>query len=79
MQLAVGPRIPKGTLEAVSVDAVNADSKYYPEPFTFDGYRFLRMREAANEQFKHRHVPTSANELNFGFGGRACPGLAEIL
>ncbi|KIX09582.1 uncharacterized protein Z518_00662 [Rhinocladiella mackenziei CBS 650.93] len=73
-QFSVGPPIPQGTLVAVSADRVNTDPNIYPEPFSFDAYRFLRMREQPGEEFKHQHVSTSQIELNFSYGGRACPG-----
>ncbi|KAF9767741.1 hypothetical protein IL306_015050 [Fusarium sp. DS 682] len=47
---------------------------YYEEAAKFDGYRFLRMREAF-EQDKHPHlVSTSFDHLGFGHGNHACPG-----
>ncbi|ENH66198.1 Ent-kaurene oxidase, partial [Fusarium oxysporum f. sp. cubense race 1] len=47
---------------------------YYEEAAKFDGYRFLRMREAS-EQDKHPHlVSTSFDHLGFGHGNHACPG-----
>ncbi|PSN66996.1 cytochrome P450 [Corynespora cassiicola Philippines] len=74
MQLSVGPRIPCGTLCAVSADRVNMSPEFYPEPNKFDGYRFYRMRQVPGEEFKHQLVSTSDAEINFSFGGRACPG-----
>ncbi|KAL9568555.1 hypothetical protein ACKAV7_007357 [Fusarium commune] len=50
------------------------NSDYYEEAAKFDGYRFLRMREAS-EQDKHPHlVSTSFDHLGFGHGNHACPG-----
>ena len=74
MQLSVGPRIPCGTLCAVSADRVNMSPEYYPEPTKFDGYRFYRMRQAPGGEYKHQLVSTSDAEINFSLGGRACPG-----
>lgn len=74
MQLSVGPRIPCGTLCAVSADRVNMSPEFYPEPHKFDGYRFYRMRQQPGEEFRHQLVSTSNAEINFSFGGRACPG-----
>ncbi|EKJ72481.1 hypothetical protein FPSE_07362 [Fusarium pseudograminearum CS3096] len=42
----------------------------------FDGYRYLRMREAS-EQDKNAHphlVSPSVDHLGFGYGNHACPG-----
>ncbi|EMD58419.1 hypothetical protein COCSADRAFT_42857, partial [Bipolaris sorokiniana ND90Pr] len=74
MQLSVGPRIPCGTLCAVSADRVNMSPDFYPEPNKFDGYRFYRMRQERGEEFRHQLVSTSDSEINFSIGGRACPG-----
>ncbi|KPM38517.1 hypothetical protein AK830_g8048 [Neonectria ditissima] len=50
------------------------DSSYYENGATYDGYRFLRMRETPDEG-KHAHlVSTSANHIGFGHGQHACPG-----
>lgn len=73
-QFSVGPRIPQGTLVAISADRVNTDPNIYSEPFKFDAYRFSRMREQQGQEYKHQHVSTSQIELNFSYGGRACPG-----
>ncbi|KAK8170268.1 cytochrome P450 [Phyllosticta citribraziliensis] len=74
MQLSVGPRIPYGTLCAVSADRANMSPEFFSEPTKFDGYRFYRMRQAPGEEFRHQLTSTSDSEINFSLGGRACPG-----
>ncbi|KAK8154302.1 cytochrome P450 [Phyllosticta citrichinensis] len=74
MKLSVGPRIPCGTLCAVSADRANMSPEFFSEPTKFDGYRFYRMRQAPGEEFRHQLTSTSDSEINFSLGGRACPG-----
>ena len=67
-----GTRFPKGSKLMVSVSDSWNDS-IYPDAQTFDGYRFLRMREegdVANAQY----VSTGSSVLGFGHGKQACPG-----
>ncbi|KAF5546224.1 ent-kaurene oxidase [Fusarium napiforme] len=68
-----GDVIRKG--EKIVCDATHMWNRdYYEEAAKFDGYRFLRMREAS-EQDKHPHlVSTSFDHLGFGHGNHACPG-----
>ncbi|KAF9873265.1 cytochrome P450 [Colletotrichum karsti] len=49
------------------------DGEWYENPETYDGYRFLNMRNTEEE--KHAHlVSTSAKHPAFGHGQHACPG-----
>jgi len=41
---------------------------------TFDGHRFLNMRQHPGEEAKHQFVSTSKEMINFGHGKHACPG-----
>ncbi|KAF4913926.1 Cytochrome P450 monooxygenase eqxH [Colletotrichum viniferum] len=55
------------------------NSEYWKDAAKFDGYRFLRLREAAegerDEDSKTAHlVSTSSRHLGFGHGIHACPG-----
>lgn len=55
------------------------NSEYWKDADKFDGYRFLRLREAAegdrDEDSKTAHlVSTSSRHLGFGHGIHACPG-----
>ncbi|KAM0253743.1 hypothetical protein ACHAP5_000321 [Fusarium lateritium] len=50
------------------------DSEYYKDATTFDGYRYLKMRQTPGQD-KHAHlVSTSSDHLAFGHGLHACPG-----
>jgi cytochrome P450 len=51
-------------------------SQFHGNGDKFDGYRYLRMREAS-EQDKNAHphlVSPSVDHLGFGYGNHACPG-----
>ncbi|KAL6231982.1 hypothetical protein BDW75DRAFT_233165 [Aspergillus navahoensis] len=50
------------------------DAQYYPNPDTFDRYRFLRMRSEPGKENVAQFVATSPNHLGFGHGKHACPG-----
>ncbi|KAF4341300.1 ent-kaurene oxidase [Fusarium beomiforme] len=73
IKLPNGDVIKKG--EKIVCDTTHMWSPdYYEEATRFDGYRFLRMREAP-ESDKHPHlVSTSFDHLGFGHGNHACPG-----
>ncbi|KAF5635034.1 hypothetical protein F52700_5582 [Fusarium sp. NRRL 52700] len=47
---------------------------YYEEAAKFDGYRFLRMREASEQDRHPQLVSTSFDHLGFVHGNHACPG-----
>lgn len=48
--------------------------EFYPNPDKFDGYRFLRMREAGNNEHIAQLASVSPEHLGFGLGAHACPG-----
>jgi len=70
-----GVTVPAGTLIATPSIAIHTDGEIYPNPDTFDGFRFAKLRE-------HKGVPvvgqqatsSSAEYLTFGYGRHACPG-----
>ncbi|KAJ5713555.1 uncharacterized protein N7483_010736 [Penicillium malachiteum] len=67
-----GTLFPKGSKLMVSASD-SWDDSIYPNAHEFDGYRFLRMRDAgdvANAQY----VSTGSSVLGFGHGKQACPG-----
>lgn len=50
------------------------DPTVYPNPDTYDMYRFLRMREQPGAATKGQFVTTTPDWLPFGHGKHACPG-----
>lgn len=71
INLADGTIIPKGSTTYVANVAMR-DPKIYPDPETFDPYRFLKWREAGNSSAYL--VSTSPEHIGFGFGRYECPG-----
>ncbi|GES66576.1 cytochrome P450 [Aspergillus terreus] len=65
--------IPKGTRLLVSNTAM-WDPEIYPDPRTYDPYRFLRLREASENESAGQLVSLSPTHLSFGLGKHACPG-----
>jgi len=63
--------IPKGSVVMAPLDAVHRNEKVYPNPQTFDPWRFANLRSQNSEAFMHQYVSTSPNYLAFGHGKRA--------
>ncbi|EER37602.1 cytochrome P450 monooxygenase [Histoplasma capsulatum H143] len=65
--------LPKGELIVVACDKM-WDPDTYPNPSTFDPYRFVKLREKPGHEMSAQLVSTSPEHLGFGFGKHACPG-----
>ncbi|KAK4209280.1 cytochrome P450 [Rhypophila decipiens] len=66
-----GNIIPRGS--HIMVESMNLwDPAVYPKPYEFDGYRFLRRREAGDTS--SQFVQSSADYHVFGGGRHICPG-----
>lgn len=68
-----GNFIPKGTKLEVNTASIHVDERNYPNPRTFDGLRYHRMRQEPGQENKHMFYSVSKNDLSFGFGRHACP------
>ncbi|OBR13046.1 Cytochrome p450 [Colletotrichum higginsianum IMI 349063] len=68
-----GFHLPAGTTLMYDIDGTNFDPDNYPDPHTFDGYRFLRLREEVDPNRFH-YASVSDTALGFGAGLHACPG-----
>lgn len=68
-----GTFLSKGTSIAISATG-NWDASLFPEPQTFDPYRFLRLRNTPGQEHKAHLVSTSPEVLGFSHGKHACPG-----
>lgn len=66
--------LPKGITITTPVSQISMDPKIYPDPETFDGLRFYRLRKQPGNETKHQFVATNKDWLNWGHGPRACPG-----
>lgn len=65
---------PNVTLVSATL-AASMDPTNYPNPLTFDPYRFLKMRQASEEEAgKHQFVTLTKDLIAFGYGKHACPG-----
>ncbi|RDW89917.1 cytochrome P450 [Aspergillus mulundensis] len=83
LQLSDGTDIPSGALLLAPADAIAFDPNFYPDPEAFDGLRFYKLRQQANEngsaakvgsKVRHQFVATSETQVQFGLGRHACPG-----
>jgi cytochrome P450 len=71
--LADGTQIPRGTVLGIPIFGMR-DPEIYPDPDTYDGYRFMKMREQPGFKGVSQLVETSPMHLGFGHGIHACPG-----
>ncbi|KAJ4302890.1 hypothetical protein N0V90_001781 [Kalmusia sp. IMI 367209] len=75
--LSDGTQIPEGATVFFPTNAVNFDDELYPDPETFDGLRFYKLRHASPENEKKFQLTSIAKEqMQFGLGRHACPGRA---
>ena len=68
-----GFHLPANTLISFPMAELNHDADIWPDSATFDGHRFLRMRQNGDPgawQFAF----VGENSINFGAGAHACPG-----
>ncbi|KAL2867449.1 cytochrome P450 [Aspergillus lucknowensis] len=70
---ADGLQVPPNTRTLVSCHNMWTES-VHEDPSTFDGYRFLRLRQLPGQENWTQLVSTSNNHLGFGHGMHACPG-----
>lgn len=73
IKLDDGTIIPKGAAVSILGDSYS-DPKIYPEPETFDGRRFLKLRGQKGQENHWQFVTASPQHMGFGNGIHACPG-----
>ena len=66
-----GVTIPRGTNVAVD-SSMMWDPAIYPNPLSYDAYRFLRLRKSGNAAAAL--ASTSPEHIAFGIGKPICPG-----
>lgn len=72
--LSDGTKIPKGTVIALPGYEICHDPDIYPDPETFDGLRFYKMRQHIDNMNRLQYTSTSPEFPIFGHGKHACPG-----
>ncbi|KAK1979832.1 cytochrome P450 [Colletotrichum cereale] len=73
VHLSDGTVIPRG-MRCTVANTPRHDPDVYENPFEFDGYRFLRMRQTPGKENLAHFVTTGTQSLGFGHGNHACPG-----
>lgn len=68
-----GFHLPANTLISFPMAELNHDTDIWPDGGTFDGYRFLRMRQHGDPN-AWQFAFVGENSINFGAGAHACPG-----
>ncbi|KAL4864283.1 hypothetical protein BDV12DRAFT_189022 [Aspergillus spectabilis] len=71
--LSDGTVIPKSSILLVSSESMWNEA-IYPDPQTFDPYRFLKLRETPGHETSAQLVSPSPEHMGFGLGKHACPG-----
>jgi cytochrome P450 len=75
LTLSNGFTIPKNTTIGIPTQALTMDPKLYPDPETYDGFRFAKLREQdPSMEGKAQFVASNPTSVAFGYGRHACPG-----
>lgn len=74
LKLSTGDVIPYGETICGPNHAINFSQSIYPDPHTFDGFRFSKLRTMPGNETKFQLISTSPESINFGHGINACPG-----
>ncbi|GAM43991.1 hypothetical protein TCE0_060r19251 [Talaromyces pinophilus] len=70
-----GLYLPKGTMVTAPAAAIATDPETFPNPNSFDGHRYRRLREQHKEGASALVLGMSTiDSLGFGLGSQACPG-----
>ncbi|TLD37851.1 cytochrome P450 [Venturia nashicola] len=73
--LSDGTYIPAGVPLRCATLAGSRDPAHWPNPDKFDPYRFLKLRQASEEEAgKHQFVTVQKEMMSFGYGKHACSG-----
>ncbi|KAJ2998234.1 hypothetical protein NUW58_g387 [Xylaria curta] len=67
--------IPANTTIGVPTQAITMDPDIYPNPKTFDGFRFEKERiKGAENAGRQVYAASNHDSMAFGYGRHACPG-----
>jgi len=72
--LSDGTVVPPGWNVAVLSSAAHQDPSIYPNPDTFDPFRFAKLRMEADSDAKYGFTTLDNDYIAFGLGRHACPG-----
>lgn len=73
--LSDGTVIPAHTTVGIPTQAISMDPDLYPDPTTFDGFRFEKLRtERPDLAGKAAYASSNPTSMAFGYGRHACPG-----
>lgn len=73
--LADGFLVPAGTTIGVPAQAISMDPEKYPDPETFDGFRFAKLRSSSDPNTARlQYAASNLDSMAFGYGRHACPG-----
>ena len=66
--------VPQGTMTSAATSAVATDPDTFPDPNSFDGRRFWRLRQDNKAAESHYNMGMATEDsLGFGLGSQACP------
>lgn len=71
MYLSDGTYLPSDTIVITPMVPTHHDEENYTDPWTFDPWRFEKLRDADETGLKHQFVTTSSSFLVFGHGKQA--------
>lgn len=74
LTLSSGIEIPAGTHFSVASRNILFDPEVTPDPDTFDGLRYYKLRKNATDTHKYDFASVDGTNMNFGAGRYACPG-----
>lgn len=74
LTLSDGTFLPVGTHLCVASESISKDPSFAPNADEFDGFRYFRKRQDAEEANKHQFPMTDKTHVHFGHGKFACPG-----
>ncbi|KAG6029620.1 hypothetical protein E4U41_000305 [Claviceps citrina] len=69
-----GLHIPAKSFIFTPNSPIYQDERHYPNPTTFDGFRFARMRSDPELKSSCDLTATGEYSMHFGFGRHTCPG-----
>jgi len=66
-----GTRIPEGALISTVFATPHMDSEVYPDPKSFQPFRFAHIRESEGKETTNQFAATNPDYIAFGYGKHA--------